>query len=310
MAPLWVILPALGLILGPRVWVYRVLREHDQEDERPDGASDVARALLDQQGLQSVRVELTDGGDHYDPRARAIRLSRRNFDRKSLTAITTAAHEVAHAMQHASGYGPFTLRTQLARLAQITGEVGSVLLISVPLTFLLTRQTLPRAIVGGTALGMLGTSAAAQLAALPTELDASFRRALPMLQDGWIREDQVGDAHRILYACSLTYVGASFASVLPIWPWLGQAGPRLRADAASPMQDIVVEADSGARNKRDASARRAAPPPRSGRRRSGGRRPLEGVLRRLAKPLIRQWLVHMTDADEVVRPLRRRSQAR
>jgi hypothetical protein len=213
-------------------------------------------------------------------------------------------------MQHASGYGPFTLRTQLARLAQITGEVGSVLLISVPLTFLLTRQTLPRAIVGGTALGMLGTSAAAQLAALPTELDASFRRALPMLQDGWIREDQVGDAHRILYACSLTYVGASFASVLPIWPWLGQAGPRLRADAGSPMQDVVVEADSGARNKRDASARRAAPPPRSGRRRSGGRRPLEGVLRRLAKPLIRQWLVHMTDADEVARPLRRRSQAR
>lgn len=300
MAPVWILLPALGLILGPRVWVYRVLREHDQEDDRPDSASEVARALLDQQGLDSVRVELTDGGDHYDPQARVIRLSRRNFDRRSLTAITTAAHEVAHAMQHASGYAPFTLRTRLARLAQITGEVGSVLLISVPLTFLLTRQTLPRTVVGGTALGMLGTSAAAQLAALPTELDASFRRALPMLKEGWIREDQFDDAHRILYACSLTYVGASFASVLPVWPWLGQGGPMLRADAAAPVLEAEADVAGNAQGPGKRRSQRQAP-----RRRDTGGRPLERVLRRVAKPLIRQWLARTMAVEPAWRDPRR-----
>ena len=212
---------------------------------------------------------------------------------------------MAHAIQHASGYGPFTLRTQLARLAQVTGEIGGVLLISVPLTFLLTRQTLPRALVGGTALGMLGTSAAAQLAALPTELDASFRRALPMLKDGWIRDDQVDDAHRILYACSLTYIGASFASVLPIWPWLGTAGPVLRANGASRTTDVVGETDSGARKRSDARTQLAAPARQVRTRRRGGGRPLEQVLRRLAKPLIRQWLSRTTAAEPAVHPTRR-----
>jgi Zn-dependent membrane protease YugP len=288
MNPVLILLPALGLLLGPRLWVARVIRQHDAEDERPDAAREVARALLDRHGLRRVRVEPTDGSDHYDPRARVVRLSRHNFERKSLAAVTTAAHEVAHAVQHATGYAPFAWRTRLARIAQVTGEAGSVLLIAVPVTFLLTRQPLPRNLLAGAAMGMLGTSTAAQIAALPTELDASFKRALPMLKDGYIEGDQVEAAHRILYACSLTYFAASFAGVLHIWPWVrpgfGTPRPGLLADAKAPAPagdpaGDALSATPTAQARRRPTARRTARNPQ-----------LEQTLRAVAKPLIRRWL--------------------
>ena len=139
MHPLIILIPALGLMLGPRLWVNRVLKQYDVEDDRPDSAHEIARDMLDREGLHAVKVEVTDFGHHYDPQAKAVRLSRRHFDRKSLTAVTTAAHEVAHALQYASGYPPFAWRTRLARIAQVTGEVGTVLFIAVPVTFLLTH---------------------------------------------------------------------------------------------------------------------------------------------------------------------------
>lgn len=291
MHPFLIVLPALGLLLGPRLWVNRVLKEFDEEDTRPDSAQEVARELLDRHGLAMVRVEVTDGGDHYDPQARAVRLSRHNFHRRSLTAVTTAAHEVAHATQHADGYRPFTLRMQLARLAQVTGEVGSLMLLAVPATFLLTRQAVPRTVVSAAALGMLGTSSAAQFAALPTELDASFRRALPMLRDGHIDEDQVESTQRILYACSLTYVAASFGGILHLWPWLGRGRVALQAHGDAAADAVKVDPPV----HHDASAAGRLPPARHGPSVRGGA--LEAALRRVARPLIRSWLTAVADAQ-------------
>lgn len=286
MHPALILLPALGLVLVPRVWVASVLKRHDVAEDCADSGHEVARRLLDRHGLDAVRVEPTDAGDHYDPRARAVRLARRNFDRKSLTAVTTAAHEVAHALQHASAYAPFTLRMQLARLADVTGKIGGVMLIAFPLTYLVTRQPVPRAAIGGAALGMIGTSSAAQLAALPTELDASFARAMPMLRDGQIRADQVADARRILVACSLTYVAASFSSVIHVWPWLGGGrvalqAPRAAAGDRGSSARQVVEGPAATRQ-----TRAVRPRSRSGRTKPGW----EQALRAVGKPLIRRWL--------------------
>ena len=313
MHPALLLIPALGLVLGPRVWVNRVLREHDAEQDLPASASEVARALLDSHGLYGVQVEVTDLGDHYDPKARAVRLSRHHFDRNSLTAVTTAAHEVAHAIQHATGYPPFELRTSLARVAQVAGEIGTVLIVAAPVSFLLTRKSLPPTVVGSAALGMLGTSAAAQLAALPTELDASFKRALPMLQQGYIEPGQAESAQRILFACSLTYAAASLSSVLTVWPWMGRGGAALsagmhtvaratdavtaaqRARAAGTGQVVDGEAvdepaiDEGVEQARPESAQRSA---HAATRAQGSIRggQFEQLVRSVAKPLIRGFL--------------------
>lgn len=77
----------------------------------------MARILLDWAKLQTVKVELTDQGDHYDPIAKAVRLTADKYNGKSLTAITVAAHEVGHAIQDRDGYMPLRLRTRLVEIA-------------------------------------------------------------------------------------------------------------------------------------------------------------------------------------------------
>ncbi len=288
MHPIVILLPAAALVFGPRLWVRHVLKQHDCTDESlPASAAEVARAMLDRHGLQGVRVESTDIGDHYDPDSKAVRLAREKFDGKTLTAVTTAAHEAAHAMQDASGYGPFVWRTRLVKVAQATGEIGSIILLAIPAASLLGRRAIPPSVIITAGLGMLGTGVAAQLAALPSELDASFGRALPMLRDGYISREQVADARKILTACSLTYIASSLVGVLHIWPWLGRG--RVIPAPPTVQRIALTQADQGL------AVRQAAN--RSRHPSSGERRPrkgtshsvVEGLVRRLGKPLIRSW---------------------
>lgn len=279
MHPIAIILPAAALIVGPRLWVNHVLKQYNRkEEDLPGTAAQLARELLDRQGLQDVAVERTDLGDHYDPRTRVVRLSRDKFERKSLTALTTAAHEVSHAIQHATGYRPFVWRGRLAKLAQVTGEAGFAVLLAVPITALATRKPLPPTLVGSAAVAMLGTGMAAQLAAVPTELDASFSRALPMLQDAYVDDDQVADVKKILVACSLTYIASSLVAVLHIWPWLGR-GTGAGLTACQPVTVVPVRKQRRRRKKHRIRVRK---------RNQDGL--LEDALRQFGKPLIRSWL--------------------
>jgi Zn-dependent membrane protease YugP len=284
--PLLVLLPVGVLILGPRVWVARVLKQFNRREEASfvTGA-ELARELLDHHGLQKVKVEVTDMGDHYDPNAKAVRLSRDKYDRRTLTAIATAAHEVAHAIQDATGYGPFVVRTHLAEMAQVAGQVGAAVLISVPIVSLAARQPIPPIVVGIAIFALLGSGVAVQLATLPTELDASFRRALPMLQDGHVNEAQAKAAKRILLASSLTYVASSLLAVLTIWPWLGRPLVRLGPiHAGNPgLLNAAQALDPGREGQR--GGRRVG----SRRKRGGAGGPAEEVIRIIAKPLIRAW---------------------
>jgi hypothetical protein len=214
-----------------------------------------------------------------------VRLSRDKIDRKTLTAVTAAAHEVAHALQDASAYGPFVWRTRLVRVAQVAVEVGSVMLLAVPVTALVTRRPVPPFVVGGAAISVLGAGVATQLAALPSEFDASFGRALPMLQGGVISAGQVRDARKILIACSLTYIASSLAAVLSLWPWLGRA--RLTPSTQPGLIALnVSESDVGFNHNcvQRAGQRRN----RSGR---GRKKPglVEDLVRQVGKPLIRSW---------------------
>ena len=285
--PVIIIIPVAALIFGPRLWVRHVLNQHDRGDENVSmTARELARQLLDRQQLHSVKVEATDMGDHYDPHAKAVRLNRDKIDRKTLTAATTAAHEVAHALQDASGYGPFVWRTRLVKVAQVTVEIGSVMLLAVPVTALVTRRPVPPMVVGTAAISVLGAGVTSQLAALPSELDASFGRALPMLQDGLVSAGQLKDARKILVACSLTYIASSLAAVLSLWPWLGR--PRLTSMNRPGMTALDAPADSVARKHNKLAQRAPQGPNRATRER---KKPglVEDLVRQVGKPLIRSW---------------------
>ena len=111
-----IIVVVLLIIFGPGIWVQRVLAKYSKPDDRYAGTgAELARHLLDKHGLQSVAVEASELGDHYDPVEKAVRLTQDKFDGHSLTAITVAAHEVGHALQDQSNFAPLRWRTRLVR---------------------------------------------------------------------------------------------------------------------------------------------------------------------------------------------------
>jgi hypothetical protein len=159
-------------------------------------------------------------GNHYNPATRMVGLTQDIFDGKSLTAVTVAAHEIGHAIQHHIDYKPLQLRTRLVQSTWILEKLGSILLIAMPFVAMLTRvPAVGFAMFLGGVLA-LGTSVIVHLITLPVEFDASFNRALPLLEQGYIEEVDLRAARKILLACALTYVSASLAGLLNLWRWI------------------------------------------------------------------------------------------
>ena len=94
------VLIVIALIFGPSLWVKFVMRRYSSEKpEMPGTGGELAKHLIERFSLNDVKVEVTELGDHYDPIEKKVRLSKENYESKSLTAIAIAAHEVGHAIQ-------------------------------------------------------------------------------------------------------------------------------------------------------------------------------------------------------------------
>lgn len=212
----------LAIVFGPGIWVKRVLARYGEPADRYSGTgAELARHLLDQQGLKSVVVEPTEAGDHYDPEAKAVRLTPDKFDGHSLTAITVAAHEVGHAIQDHNDFAPLRLRTRLVRATRGIERIGAGVLMISPFLGIATRVPSIGLLTFAAGLLTLGTSALVHLVTLPTEFDASFSRALPLLDEhGILKKVDRPHARRLLVAAALTYVSASLMSLLNIARWM------------------------------------------------------------------------------------------
>ena len=211
-----------ALIYGPQYWVSRVLRHYSTEQEHyPGNGGELAEHLVTKLGLDGVKVELTEDGDHYDPTDKIVRLSKDNFNGKSLTAITVAAHEVGHAIQHQIDYTPFKMRQRLVIFAMGAEKLGAFMMFALPVIALITRSPhvgLAMFIIG---IGSMLLGTIVHLTTLPVEWDASFKRALPILLEGqYISEHEHVHAKKILTAAALTYVSASLASLLNLARWI------------------------------------------------------------------------------------------
>lgn len=211
----------IALIVGPGVWVSTIMaRYRTPKDRYPMTGAAAARALLDSVGLRTVRVEPTSQGDHYDPLEKAVRLTPDNFDGRSLTAVTVAAHEVGHAIQDAEGFRPLVWRTRLVRWVRPIEKVGAGLLMLAPFSIALTRTPVVGLIAFLGGVLTLGSGILVHALTLPTELDASFRQALPLVKArAVIREDDLGRARRLLTAAALTYVSGALQSLLNVARW-------------------------------------------------------------------------------------------
>jgi len=210
------------LVFGPGIWVQRVLSRYSQPAERYEATgAQIARRLLDAHGLTTVRVESTEAGDHYDPDEKAVRLTADKFGGRSLTAITVAAHEVGHAVQDHRQFAPLHWRTRLVKATRGIERVGAGVLMVAPFLGLVTRVPAIGLITFAAGMMTLGISALVHFVTLPTEFDASFGRALPMLDEHRIlKKVDRPHARRLLTAAALTYVSASLMSLLNIARWI------------------------------------------------------------------------------------------
>jgi Zn-dependent membrane protease YugP len=210
------------LIYAPQIWVSRILNQYSTPEEHfPGTGGELALHLIKRFDLKGVKLEKTTKGDHYDPISKTVRLSPEKIDGKSLTAITVAAHEVGHAMQHYMGYKPFLARQQAIKIAIAAQKLGALSMMAIPLLTILSRS--PR--IGlliftfGIASMLLGTIV--HLITLPVEWDASFKRALPILEaGGYLSPNEMVHAKKILTAAALTYVSGSLASLLNLARWI------------------------------------------------------------------------------------------
>ncbi len=221
MAFLVIGLIVVAVVFLPGIWVQNVLKRYSEPADRYSGTgSQLARLLLDRQGMTSVQVEETKQGDHYDPLEKIVRLTPDKFNGKSLTAITVAAHEVGHALQDHEGYKPLRYRTHLVKATQKFEKLGAAILMISPFIGALTRVPGLGILMFLGGLLTLGTSTLVHMITLPTEIDASFNRALPLLDKNniLIKADQ-RHARKLLKAAALTYVSASLMSLLNIARW-------------------------------------------------------------------------------------------
>ncbi len=211
----------IALILGPGWWVRKVMSRYSTPADRYEGTGgELARYLLDRLDLKNVKVEETSAGDHYDPLEKVVRLTPEKLNGRSLTAVTVAAHEVGHALQDKVGFAPLKIRNRLITMTRPVERLGAGILMAAPFVGMLTRvPSLSLLMILGGLMSLL-TTTLVHLVTLPTEWDASFKRALPMLEHGGILKPvDLPHARRLLTAAALTYVSASLASLLNIARW-------------------------------------------------------------------------------------------
>jgi Zn-dependent membrane protease YugP len=178
--------------------------------------SQAAQKLLSLNGLNDVRIENTRGQltDHYDPRARVLRLSADVANKTSVASIGIVAHEVGHAVQDNTGYAPMRVRAALVPVANLGSQLGFILVV-VGVIFAGAS-----AIFEGLAwVGVALFSAAVlfALVTLPVEYDASNRARQMLQRAGLVSVTDYNGASAVLSAAALTYVAALLQAVAQLF---------------------------------------------------------------------------------------------
>ena len=202
------VLPALIFAMYAQTKVNSTFNKYSTVGNRREyTGAQVARKILDMNGLQHVIVERVSGNltDHFDPRTNVVRLSDSTYSSTSVAAIGVAAHEVGHAVQHAQGYTPIKVRNAIVPVVQIASYAAWPLAIfGVILAF-----------DGLANFGVLlfGAVVLFQLITLPVEFNASAR-AIRTLESNFILDaDELDASKKVLSAAAMTYVASAAVAI-------------------------------------------------------------------------------------------------
>ena len=179
------------------------------ENSRHLTGRDVAYEILNQHGLSDVQIYEVKGhlSDHYNPSNLILNLSSEIYHGTSIASLAVAAHECGHALQHQEGYKPLTFRNMIVPVCNISQTIGWVAI-------------LLGLFIGKSSISWLGVLLMSlmllfQIVTLPVEFDASSR-ALSILNDRYLTEDEYPGAKKMLTAAALTYVAAMLSTLLSL----------------------------------------------------------------------------------------------
>jgi uncharacterized protein len=203
------LIPPLLIGLGVQWWLKKTFAEQSQvhASNGMTGAQ-VARAILDANGLHDVPVTVSPGGplsDHYDPRKRSVHLSQPVHDETSISATAVAAHEVGHAIQHKEAYTFFRFRSALFPAVAFSSSIWIWLLL-----LGLLMQATGLFLV---AILLYGVVVLFQFVTLPVEFDASRRAAVQAQNVGLVTSQEGAGVKKVLNAAALTYVAGALAAL-------------------------------------------------------------------------------------------------
>lgn len=208
------LVPAMILAFWAQWKVTHTYRRYSQvRAENGLNGTQMAKAIMNRNGVTDVAVEEVGGvlSDHYDPRARKVRLSASTFREPSLAAMAVGAHEVGHVLQHAQGYAPLALRSAIAPVAGF----GSML--AFPLFFIgFIFQSGALAWLMDLGIMFFAGAVVFHLVTLPVEFDASKRALSELTSSGALAPNEVVGAKKVLDAAALTYVAAAAMAALQL----------------------------------------------------------------------------------------------
>lgn len=208
--PLYLVfaLPGLLLAMYAQNKVKSSYNKYSQvRTQRGVTGAQIARYLLDSQGLDHVKVEEVQGflSDHYDPRGKVLRLSPGVYRSNSISAAGIAAHEMGHALQDQQKYTPLVLRSAMVPSVQIGGFLGPLIFFG---GFFMSSPTF--AWLG---LILFGATVLFALVTLPVEFDASNRAKKLLVNQGVLSSQELDGVNNVLNAAALTYVAAALQAL-------------------------------------------------------------------------------------------------
>ena len=206
----------LFIYFVPTLWVKYTLGKHNDDlPNMPYTALEFGNKLLKEKELNDVKIEDTNIGDHYDPNTKKVKVEPHRLDKKSITSITVMCHEIGHAIQHKENFPPLIRRQIIISKTEWLNKLSSLLLYGgFPLIFATGALPFIRICVIIIFASIL-INMIAHLITLDVELDASFKRAMPILEKK-IPEEYHSSCKSILRVCAYTYVCASLTSILDV----------------------------------------------------------------------------------------------
>ena len=210
------LIPPLIIGFAVQAWLKKTVATFMQVDVANGmTGAEIARQILDRNGLEGVPVETSPGGplsDHYDPRKKSVHLSEPVYSGRTVASSAIAAHEVGHAIQHAKAYAPFRARSAMWPVVAFASQAWLFLLMIGLFAQIAGLMTF--------AIVLYAVVVLFQLVTLPVEFDAS-RRAMAQISDlGLVSTGESHGARKVLTAAAMTYVAGALAALSQLAYWL------------------------------------------------------------------------------------------